>query len=188
MVVSAPTQGLTVEEFCRLADEGAFGPDARVELLDGEVFEMLPIGPFHSYSNRYLTNHFAWIGKGRWLVDMQNPVLLNNRSQPQPDFTLLRDLGEEYGTRHPGPEDIILLVEISESSLRFDQGRKLTAYARAGIKEYWIVNLVKRWVEIYQEPSPDGTYGSVTRKQSGESVAPAAFPDATMQVSDLLAS
>lgn len=186
MLTSVPTHDLTVEEFCRLADEGAFGPNARVELLDGEVFEMLPIGPFHAYSNRYLTNYFAWIGKGRWLVDMQNPVLLNNRSQPQPDFTLLRDLGEEYSTRHPGPADIILLVEVSENSLRFDQGRKLATHAKAGIREYWIVNLVKLWVEVYRQPSPAGTYDSVTRKQGEDLIVPEAFPDATMQVSKLL--
>ncbi len=186
MVVSTPIQGLTVEEFCRLADEGAFGPDARVELVDGEVIEMLPAGPFHSHAGRYLGNYFAWIGEGRWLVDRKSPILLNNRSQPQPDFTLLRPLLEEYKTRHPGPKDIILLVEVSESSLRFDQGRKLVAYAKAGIKEYWIVNLVRRWVEIYREPSPDGSYGSVTRKQNDDLIAPEEFPDATMRVADLL--
>ena len=186
MVVSTPTQGLTVEEFCRLADEGAFGPNAQVELVDGEVFEMLPVGPFHSNATRRLANYFARLGGERWLVDMQNPVLLNNRSQPQPDFTLLRPLDVEYDTRHPGPRDIILLVEVSESSLRFDRGRKLVAYAKAGIKEYWIVNLLKRRVEIYREPSPDGSYASVTRKQGDDLIAPAGFPDATMRVADLL--
>ena len=147
---------------------------------------MLLAGPFHSYSAMYLTNHFAWIGKGRWLVDREHPILLDDRSQPQPDFVLLRDLGKEYSTRHPGPEDIILVVEVSDSSLRFDQGRKLAAYAKAGIKEYWIVNLVKRWVEIYCEPSPDGTYGPASRKQSGDLIAPEAFPDATTRVADLV--
>ena len=171
-----------------MADEGVFDPEARGELLDGEIIEMLPIGPFHASTSRRLTNYFARLGGGRWLVDMQNPVFLNNRSLPQPDFTLLRSVEGEYGTRHPGPEDIILLVEVSESSLRFDQGRKLAAYAKAGIKEYWIVNLVKKWVEIYREPSSTGAYGSLARKLGDDSIAPEAYPDATMKVSDLLGS
>ena len=113
---------------------------------------------------------------------------MNDRSQPQPDFTLLRPLLEEYKTRHPGPEDIILLVEVSESSLRFDQNRKLAAYAKAGIEEYWIVNPGKLWVEIYRGPSPDGSSASLARRQKGDLIAPEAFPDATMQVSGLLGS
>ena len=188
MPTSAPTCEVTVEEFYRMADEGAFAPDARMELLDGEIIEMLPIGPFHASSTRRLTKYFSRLGGDRWLVDTQNPVLLNNHSLPQPDFTLLRSVEGEYQTEHPGPGDVILLVEVSDSSLRFDQGRKLVAYAQAGIKEYWIVNLVKRWVEVYREPLSDGTYRSVTRKQGDDLVAPEVFPDATMRVGDLLGS
>ena len=186
MSVSTPTTGLTVEDYYRMADEGFFAPDARVELLDGEIIEMLPIGPFHANSVRRLNNYFARLAKGRWLVDMQNPVRLDNRSEPQPDITLLRPLGEEYETRHPTPEDVFLLVEMAESSIRFDQGRKLTAYAKAGIKEYWIVNLVGRWVEVYREPSPTGTYGSVVRKRDDNPIAPEVFPDTAIRVADLL--
>ena len=186
MLTSAPAGGITVEEYYRMAEEGAFAPDARVQLLDGEIFEMLPAGPFHSNSIRSLANYFARRSEDRWLVDMQNPVLLNDRSLPEPDFALLRPLLAEYNLRHPGPEDVILLVEVSDSSLRFDQGRKLIAYAKAGIKEYWIVNLPKRWVEIYREPSPDGIYLSVTRKLGDDLIAPEMFPDATMRVANLL--
>ena len=186
MPTSAPVGEITVEEYYRLADEGVFGPDARVELLDGEIIEMLPIGPFHARSTRWLVNYFARLGEGRWLVDAQHPVRLSNSSEPQPDFVLIRSLDEEYKTRHPTPEDVFLLVEVSDSSLRFDQSRKLAAYAKAGVKEYWIVNLVKRWVEIHRDPSPDGTYESVTRKHNGDLIAPEAFPDATVRVADLV--
>ena len=186
MPVSAPVHEITVEEYYRLAEEGAFGPDTRVELLDGEIIEMLPIGPFHARSTRWLVNYFARLGDGLWLVDAQHPIRLNNHSEPQPDFALLRTLDEEYKTRHPMPEDVFLLVEVSDSSLRFDQGRKLVAYAKAGIGEYWIINLVKRWIEVYRQPSPNGVYGSVDRRSGGDLIAPEAFPDATMRVSDLL--
>ena len=186
MVTPTPTQGLTVEDYYRMGEEGFFAPEARVELLDGEIIEMLPIGPFHAHAGRRLANHFARLGEGRWLVDMQSPVRLNNRSEPQPDFALLRPLDEEYATRHPVPEDVFLLVEVAESSLRYDQGRKLSAYAKAGIKEYWIVNLVKRWVEIYRDPSPSGGYATTIRQSGDDLIAPEAFPDATMRVADIL--
>lgn len=186
MIASTPTQGLTVEDYYRLAEEGFFAPDARVELLDGEIIEMLPIGPFHANSVRRLINYLAQLGEGRWLVDAQNPVRLNKRSEPQPDILLLHLKDAEYAVRHPTPQDVFLLVEVADSTVRFDQGRKLAAYAKAGIKEYWIVNLIKRSVEVYREPSSTGVYGSVVHKRDDDLIAPEAFPDATIRVAHLL--
>ena len=131
----------SVEDYHRLADAGILASDERVELLDGQIVNMLPIGPFHANSVRRLVNFFAGLSGGRWLVDIQNPVRLSGHSEPQPDFALLRPLDEEYARRHPTPADVFLLVEVAESSIRYDRGRKLAAYARAGIPEYWIVDL-----------------------------------------------
>lgn len=169
-----------------MAEVGILAPDARVELLDGEIFEMLPIGPFHANSVRRFINYFAALSAGRWLVDVQNPVRLNSRSEPQPDFVLLRPLDEEYAQRHPTPDDVFLLVEVADSSVKYDSGRKLAAYAKAGVREYWIVNLVKRVVEVYRKPSPDGTYGSFTRLQAEDLISPEAFPDVAVQVTTFL--
>ena len=176
----------SAEDYYRMAEVGILAPDARVELLDGQVIDMLPIGPFHANSVRRLVNFFARLGQGRWLLDMQNPVRLNSLSEPQPDFALLRPSDEEYAHRHPTPADVLLLVEVAESSIRYDRGRKLAAYARAGIQEYWIVNLVDRVVEVYRQPLSSGQYASVERRQGTDTIAPAAFPDAAVTVADLL--
>ena len=175
-----------VEDYYRLAEVGILAPEARVELLDGEIFEMLPIGPFHANSVRRFNNFFARLGEGRWLVDVQSPVRLSNQSEPQPDFALLRPLDEEYMQRHPTPEDVFLLVEVADSSVKYDSGRKLSAYARAGIREYWIVNLVKRTVDVYRKPLPGGSYGYFTCHQGDDIVSLEAFPDVTLPVSTLL--
>lgn len=185
---SAPARHhFSVEDYYRMAEAGILTPDARVELLDGQIFDMLPIGPFHASASRRLNNFFARLGEGRWLVDMQNPVRLNSRSEPQPDIALLRPLDAEYALRHPMPEDVFLLVEVAESSVRYDRGRKLAAYARAGIVEYWIVNLVEGVVEVYRQPLPtERAYQSITRVRGEARVAPTAFPDAEIAVADLL--
>lgn len=189
MLIQAPaTHDITVEDYYRMAEAGAFAPDARVELLDGQIFDMLPIGPFHANSVRRFVNFFAQLSRGRWLVDVQNPVRLDNRSEPQPDFVLLRPLDEEYALRHPTPDDVYLLVEVADSSVRYDRGQKLVAYAKAGIKEYWIVNLVDRVVEVYRSPDSAGVYGLTTKKHNADLIAPEAFPDAAVSVAELLSA
>ena len=181
-----PNHCFSTEDYYRMAEIGILAPDARVELLDGQVIDMLPIGPFHANSARRLNRFFTRLGKNRWFVDVQNPVRLDHRSEPQPDVVLLRPLDEEYAHRHPTPADVILLVEVAESSIRYDRGRKLAAYARAGIQEYWIVNLVDRVVEVYRQPLSSGQYASVERRQGTDTIAPAAFPDAAVTITDLL--
>ena len=135
---------------------------------------------------RRFNNFFAQLGAGRWLVDVQSPVRLSGRSEPQPDFVLLKPLDEEYARRHPTPADVFLLVEVADSSVSYDTGRKLAAYAKAGIREYWVVNLVKRAVEVYRVPSTDGTYKMLTRFEGEDSISPEAFPDVMIRIAVLL--
>ena len=186
MLVLTPKQRLTVDDYYHLAKTGVLPPDARVELLDGHIFDMLPIGPFHANAVRRLSNFFARLGQGRWLVDVQNPVRLSSQSEPQPDLVLLRPLDEEFTQRHPTPDDVFLLVEVADSSVRFDREEKLPVYARAGITEFWLVNLVERKVEIYREPLPEGVYRLVVQARGGDRIAPAAFPDVALTVEALL--
>ena len=181
-----PNHCFSTEDYHRMADVGILASDARVELLDGHVIDMLPISPFHANSTRRLNRFFARLGEDRWFVDMQNPVRLNGLSEPQPDIVLLRPLDEEYAHRHPTPADVLLLVEVAERSIRYDRGRKLAAYARAEIQEYWIVNLTDRLVEVYRQPLSSGQYASVERRQGTDTIAPAAFPDVAVTVADLL--
>ena len=167
-----------------MAETGVLRPDARVELLDGEIIDMSPIGPFHSDVTMYLNEIFVLAARGRWSVSVQSPARLNNQSEPQPDLLLLKRGSRPYRGRHPQPEDSYLLVEVSDTTLALDVGKKLPAYGRAGIAEVWIVNLNEETIEVYREPHFTG-YGSKTVLGAGQHATPLAFPDVTVDVTDL---
>src|SRR5437764_2773685 len=117
----------SVADYYRMAETGVFKPDARVELLDGKIIDMSPIGPFHGGSLKRLTRLFTELSKGRWLVSVQDPVHLDDFSEPQPDLMLLKNRKDDYTKSHPVPEDVFLLIEVSDSSLVFDREEKLPA-------------------------------------------------------------
>jgi Uma2 family endonuclease len=173
----------TVEDYYRMAETGVLKPGARVELLNGEIIDMSPIGPFHGGVTDYLNEVFVNASKGRWRTRVQNSLRLDEHSEPEPDLVLAKPVA--YRQRHPGPEDVFLLVEVSETSLEFDQGEKLSAYGRAGIPEVWIVNLADLTVEVYREPHFTG-YGAKTVLRAGEQARPQAFPDVAVDVAELL--
>jgi len=168
-----------------MAETGVLRPDARVELLNGEIIDMSPIGPFHGGVATYLTEFFAAASRGRWQTRVQNSLRLDDHSEPQPDLVLARPSPDFYRRRHPQPEDVFLLIEISDSTLDTDQTEKLPAYGRAGVAEVWIVNLNELIVEVYREPHFTG-YGSKTVLCAGSQTAPLAFPDVTVDVAELL--
>jgi Uma2 family endonuclease len=175
----------SVKDYYRMAETGVLRPDARVELLDGRIIDMSPIGPFHGGVTTYLTELFAAMSKGRWQTRVQNVVRLDNFSEPQPDLLLVKPVKDFYRRRHPQPEDVFLLIEISDTTLESDQGEKLPAYGRAGIPEVWIVNLNELTIEVYREPNFTG-YASKTVLRAGEQAKPLAFPDAAVDVAELL--
>jgi Uma2 family endonuclease len=184
MVVQAKQQHrFNVAEYYRMAETGVLKPDARVELLNGEIFDMSPIGPFHGDVTDYLNEVFVAASKGRWRTRVQNSLWLDEHSEPQPDLVLAQPVS--YRQRHPRPENVFLLIEISDSTLEFDQGEKLSAYGRGGISEVWIVNLVDLVLEIYREPHFNG-YGSKTVLRAGDQAKPQAFPDVAVDVAELL--
>jgi Uma2 family endonuclease len=175
----------TVTDYYRMAETGVLRPGARVELLNGEIIDMSPIGPFHGGVSKYLNQLFTAAAKGRWVTAVQDPVRLDDHSEPQPDLMLLKPLPDFYRKRHPHPEDVYLLVEVSDTTLAADRGEKLPAYGRAGIKEVWIVNLTEQTIEIYREPHFTG-YGSKTVLRAGDNAQPLAFPDVSVNVTELL--
>ena len=168
-----------------MAETGVLRPDARVELLDGKIIDMSPIGPFHGGMVNRLNRWFATQANGRWLVSAQNPLLLDDHSEPEPDLMLLKPVADDYTSRHPGPADVLLLIEVSDTTLDYDRKEKLPAYGRAGIPELWILNLNDRTIEIYGAPHFTG-YGSARILRAGETAAPLAFPDAALEVASLL--
>jgi len=168
-----------------MAETGVLRPEARVELLDGEIVDMSPIGPFHGGVVGRLTRLFTILSKDRWLVWPQNPLRLGDHSEPEPDVMLLKPSPDDYTSRHPRPEEVFLLVEVSEASFATDVEKKLPAYGRAGVAEVWIVNLNEVTLEIHREPHFNG-YGSRTVLGAGDQARPATFPDAAVDVAELL--
>jgi Uma2 family endonuclease len=175
----------SVQDYYRMAETGVLRPDARVELLDGKIIDMSPIGPFHGGVTDYLNEFFVAASIGRWRTRVQNSLRLDDHSEPQPDLVLAKPAGDFYRKRHPQPADVYLLIEVSDTTLETDKENKLPAYGRAGIPEVWIVNLNELTVEIYREPNFTG-YTSKTILRPGDKAAPHAFPDVSVDVAELL--
>lgn len=168
-----------------MGDTGVLAPEARVELLDGQIIDMMPIGPFHGGVSKRLIRLFTRLSRDRWVVAAQDPVRLDDHSEPQPDLMLLRPVSDDYTQRHPGPDDVLLLVEVSDSTLTYDRTRKLPAYGRAGIQEVWLVNLPEQIIEVYREPHYVG-YATKQVLRVGDEARLQAFPDVAIEVQSLL--
>jgi len=175
----------TTAEYYRMAETGILNPDARVELLDGEIIDMSPFGPLHGGVTKRLNRYFTRIAKGRWLVAIQDPVHLDDTTEPQPDLMLLKPAADDYLSRHPLAHDVLLLIEVADTSIYKDRETKLPAYARAGVSEVWIVNVLEPNIEVYREPHLGG-YGFSVVLRAGEQARPLAFPDAEVDVVELL--
>jgi Uma2 family endonuclease len=175
----------SVKDYYRMAETGVLRPDARVELLDGKIIDMSPIGPFHGGVVKRLNDLFTRSAQDRWLVAVQDPVRLDDHSEPEPDLMLVRRAPDFYTSRHPEPEDVLLLIEVSDTSLDIDQKEKLPAYGHAGVPEVWIVNLNNGTIEIHREPHFSG-YGTIKVLSAGDKASPQAFPDVMVDVTELL--
>jgi Uma2 family endonuclease len=184
-MVAQPKHRFSVKEYYRMAETGVLRPDARVELINGEIIDMSPIGPFHGGVVSRLTRLFNELAKRRWQVWPQSSLRLDEYSEPQPDVILLRPVPDDYTNNLPQPEDVFLVIEVSDSTLEADRREKLPAYGRAGIAEVWVVNLNEMTVEVYRESHYTG-YASKTIMPPGSQIAPLAFPDAVVDVAELL--
>jgi Uma2 family endonuclease len=176
---------LTVEDYYLLAEEGVLTPDSRTELLDGQIVDMFPIGPFYSDSVDWLSSQLNDLRRGRWVVRTQGPVRLSKFSAPQPDVMLLKP--RRYRRALPGPGDVLLLIEVADSSLQMDKSDKVPLYAQAGIPEVWVVDVPHTLVEVYRDPTPTG-YATQTTVKLGGTVSPVLFPDVVLKTSELFDS
>jgi Uma2 family endonuclease len=182
-VESPRLRPFTREEFYLLGEVGIFKPDERVELIEGVIYTMPPPGPEHCADVYDLSQMLrATFGAG-YFVREEKPVALPG-GEPLPDIAVVI-ASTEYRKRQPGPADIRLIVETAVSSLAFDRGIKTRLYARAGIADYWIVNLCDRQIEVYREPDGDG-YKSVKTYGPGESVEPLSAPGKTVSIDEVL--
>ena len=168
---------LHVDDYYRMIDAGILGQEDHVELIEGEIIDMAPIGQDHAGTVNSL-NEALFLGfAGRAVVAPQNPVGVNDRSVPQPDFAVLRRRADFYRSgERPGPADVLLLIEVSDTSLHYDRTVKLPLYARAGIPEVWIVDLQQCVVDVHTAPS-DGRYTGVVTMRQGDTLRPSLAPD-----------
>jgi Uma2 family endonuclease len=185
MAVQFPRWRFTVDAFERMIEAGVFREDDRVELLDGEVVAMAALGRRHAEAVRNCNHGFSRRAGDGAVVDVQNPLDLRPHARPEPDVALLRPPQARYRGRLPTAEDVLLVVEVAETSLTTDRDAKVPLYARAGIPEAWLINLVHDVVLVYREPTADG-YRVVQTIRRGETVSPLAFPDWAIPVDELL--
>lgn len=185
MAIGVRTRRFSVEEYHQMVRAGILKEDDRVELVEGEIIEMTPIGPRHSFCVARLTDHFAVPLHGLAVVWVQSPIRLSLYSEPQPDVAVVRPPLTRYADAHPGPDDLLLVIEVADTTVDDDRQRKLPLYARAGIPETWLVNLPSEAIEVYRDPAQDG-YCDVRTVRRGQSLAPLAFPGVTLTVDEIL--
>lgn len=177
---------LDVGAYYKMAEAGILESPERVELIDGEIFDMPAIGSPHAAVTNRLARLFSRALRDEVaLVNIQSPLRLDAFNEPQPDLMLLRPRADEYRDSHPSAADVLLLVEVSESSLAYDRGTKLALYARFDVPEVWIIDLLSAAIEVYREPK-EGSYALRERLSSG-AFAPALVTGAAIDVAALLA-
>ena len=176
----------TVDEYYAMADAGILTEGERVELIDGEIIVMSPIGNEHAATVNVAAHFLIPVSIGRAAnVRVQSHVRLDERTQPEPDVLLLKWRDDFYRHRAPAADDVLLLIEVSDTSLSYDRNIKLALYARFLIPEVWLANIPARVIEAYTEPV-DGEYTITRVYRPGETVSPTAFPDITLPVSQII--
>lgn len=178
---------ISAEEYLRMGEAGVFAPEARLELIEGEIVEMAPIEPPHAGRVNRLNRLFGQRAGDKAIVSVQNPVIISDRSVPQPDLALLKPRADYYADSHPKASDVYLVVEVADTTLRFDFGTKVPLYARCGITEVWIVDVNERVIHVFREPSAAG-YGASLTVKPGQSVACVAVPEASLDVGELFSA
>jgi len=164
---------------------GILGEDDWVELLDGEIVSMTPIGPVHAAVVDRLNRLLGQRLGERAIVRVQNPIRLAGHSEPRPDLALLQPRDDFYQRAHPEPPEVLLVIEVADSSIAIDRAVKVPLYADAGIPEVWIVDLSGRRVVVHREPD-EGVYTRIDIARPGGIVHPAAFDDLTLMVDEIL--
>lgn len=185
MSAPARTYRFTVDEFHRMGEAGILHEDDRVELLDGRIVQMTPIGPDHGSCVNRLTALFAPLAGAKATLSVQNPVVLTTYDQPQPDFAVLRYRADGYKNAHPRGDDVMLVIEVGDTSADSDRQNKIPRYARAGIPEAWLVNVRADGIEVYRNPA-DGRYTDVTTASRGATLTPVALPGVELSVDEIL--
>lgn len=185
-VISPVRKHLTdIHEWQKLGEANIFPPDSRIELIEGEIIEMAPIGSHHSSHLKRINKLFSSLVNETAIVAVQDPLQLSDLSEPEPDFMLLHPVPDFYYEKQPNANDVLLLIEVSDTSLQFDQNQKLHLYARHGVPEYWLLNLNDTCLEVYRKPHGE-VYAEKTTHYIGDNVTLSQLPEISIQVADIL--
>ncbi len=185
MSISIARRVFTVAEYERMGKAGILSEDDRVELIEGEIITKSPIGSRHAACVNRLNNLLAGAISQSAIVSVQNPFRLTDYSEPEPDIALLRPRADFYASNHPTPADVLLIVEVAETSLEYDSGVKIPLYAQVIIPEVWLADLEHQVIMQYTRPSA-GTYQEVRQIRRGESLISSVFPDLELSVDKIL--
>ena len=176
---------LTVDDYHKLGEAGILHEDDRVELVEGMLIDMAPIGAGHAGQVNRLVNRLAPAVSGRAIIAPRNPLRLDEFSEPRPDILLLGYRDDFYATAHPRPSDVLLLIEVADTSRAYDRDTKIPLYARHAIPEVWLIDVHDRRMETFLEPAADG-YRRILRPAATDRISPVLFLDVSVDVADLL--
>lgn len=174
-----------IDEYYRMAAAGVLSEDDRVELIEGEIVEMNPIGSRHAACVGRLTELLGRLVVGKAIVWVQNPVQISDYSEPLPDVALLKRRDDFYAQANPQPSDVLLIIEVADSSVEYDRDIKIPLYAQSGISEVWLVNLPEGTIETYTQPSND-SYKETRYVKRGESLESKSIPSVTIDAGSVL--
>jgi len=175
----------TVDEYYRMAEVGILGPEERLELIDGDILCVPRQTPRHSACIMRIHNTWMEFIKGVAMPSVRSPLRIDIWNEPEPDLKWIVWRDDYYTSRHPIPSDVLLLIEVADSSLEFDRQVKVPLYGRVGVQELWIANLVDDQVEVWRDPTPGG-FGTSKLLKRGASIRPLAFPDLLLRSDDIL--
>ena len=186
IISTPPTKHrFTIEQYYKMGEVGILGIEQRTELIEGEIIEMSPIGAKHAACLSKLADLLRDRTRNLVLVRQQNPIQLSDRSEPQPDIAVVKKRQDYYLESHPIPTEIFLLIEVADSTLKYDRDVKVPLYAKAGIPELWIANLEAQVFEVYRQPSETG-YKQVQIYGKGEVINLQILPDVAISVDDIM--
>jgi Uma2 family endonuclease len=177
-------RAITVADYYKMAEVGILTEDDRVELIEGQIIEMVPIGSQHASKVNTLNYLLVSTLGDRAIVSVQNPVRLSDILEPEPDFAILKPRADRYAASHPTAADVLLLIEVADSSLNYDRIVKARLYARHGIAEFWVVNLKARLITVHRAPAGDA-YTDATDRSPQDMLDIEALPGSTMPVGEV---
>ena len=185
MSVQLQKHSFSVDDYHRMAEVGLLSEDSRVELIEGEIIEMSPIGSTHAGTVKRSSAFINRVFGDSLIVSVQDPIRIDDFSEPQPDIALLKPRKDFYSKSHPKPEDVLVVVEVTDTSVDYDRNVKLPLYARAGILEAWLMVLARDFIEVHSQPK-NGKYQKVQRLRRGKTLISSTLPKFSCRVEDLL--